>query len=152
MPVMMAEIIFAVANTVALISWILLIALPRWKLLLVGLKNITVLLMAVLYTVLAVYWIFFTPPNGGGFNTLSQVMLIFSTHTGTLLGWVHYLAFDLFIGLWIAAQSDKLGIHRIIQAPILFATFMLGPVGYVLFRIVRMTPLAKIHEPDRISA
>jgi hypothetical protein len=54
-----------------------------------------------------------------------------------LAGWVHYLAFDLLIGSWIAREADKLGLSRVIQAPILLATFMFGPLGYLLFRMVQ---------------
>jgi len=54
-----------------------------------------------------------------------------------LAGWVHYLAFDLFVGGWIAVQCDKIGINRLIQAPILVLTFMFGPVGFAIFIAMR---------------
>jgi hypothetical protein len=54
-----------------------------------------------------------------------------------LAGWVHYLAFDLFIGGWIAVEADKVGLNRLFQAPILVATFMFGPVGLALFLAMR---------------
>ena len=54
-------------------------------------------------------------------------------------GWVHYLAFDLFIGTWIAVEAVKRGWNRLLQAPILVATFMFGPVGLLLFYITRAT-------------
>jgi hypothetical protein len=53
-----------------------------------------------------------------------------------LAGWIHYLAFDLFVGRWIASEADKMGISRLIQGPILFGTFMFGPLGLLVFHIL----------------
>ena len=58
-----------------------------------------------------------------------------------LAGWVHYLAFDLFIGGWIAVEADKIGLNRIVQAPILLATFMLGPIGLAIFLTIKASTL-----------
>ena len=49
-----------------------------------------------------------------------------------LAGWLHYLAFDLLIGIDIARRSDRLGLSRLLQAPLLLTTFMFGPLGYLL--------------------
>ena len=54
-----------------------------------------------------------------------------------MVGWVHYLAFDLFVGLWIARDADAKGFSRLLQAPILFATFMAGPLGLLLWLAIR---------------
>ena len=56
-----------------------------------------------------------------------------------LAGWVHYLAFDLFVGLWIAARADAMRLSLVVQAPILTATFMFGPLGLLLFHGVLAT-------------
>ncbi len=53
------------------------------------------------------------------------------------MGWVHYLAFDLFVGLWIARDADAKGFSRILQAPILAATFLAGPLGLFVWLLVR---------------
>ena len=73
----------------------------------------------------------------GGFDNLANVQLLFTNPMATLAGWVHYLAFDLFIGCWIARKADELHISRLIQAPILLATFMFGPFGYLLFMLLK---------------
>ena len=62
---------------------------------------------------------------------------LFGSDAGLTLGWTHYLAFDLFVGLWIARDADPKGISRIIQAPVLLATFLVGPVGLLVWLIVR---------------
>ena len=45
------------------------------------------------------------PPPGAGFDTLAGVRLLLSTPEALLAGWVHYLAFDLFIGAWQAEDA-----------------------------------------------
>jgi hypothetical protein len=76
--------------------------------------------------------------SDGGYNSLSGVRTLFNNDFMLLAGWVHYLAFDLFIGAWIAQQADKLGMSRLMQGPILIATFMFGPVGLILFFGMRL--------------
>jgi hypothetical protein len=79
------------------------------------------------YAVLAMAY-FFTVP-GGGFGSLDAVMRLFTVREVALAGWVHYLAFDLAIGLWIAQRADAEGVSRWLQAPVLGLTFLFGPLG-----------------------
>ncbi|MGH8050887.1 MAG: ABA4-like family protein, partial [Methylococcales bacterium] len=78
---------------------------------------------------------FFT--SDGGYGSIKAVRTLFEDDHLLLAGWVHYLAFDLFIGAWIARQADQIGIPRLIQAVILLATFMFGPLGLILFLSMR---------------
>ena len=71
------------------------------------------------------------------FSTIEGVRSIFASQGGVTIGWVHYLAFDLFVGLWIARDADAKGFSRLLQAPILFATLMAGPVGLFLWLVIR---------------
>jgi 3',5'-cyclic AMP phosphodiesterase CpdA len=80
-----------------------------------------------------VLFFFSSDVEGGGFATLEQVQKLFEYDAVMFAAWVHYLAFDLFVGLWIAEQSQLKSIHRLIQIPILAATFLLGPFGLLLF-------------------
>ena len=77
------------------------------------------------------------------FGSLASVMALFTEENAVLAGWVHYLAFDLLIGMWMIKQNEKIGIHQILMAPCLFATFMLGPVGFLLFMSMRTFKLKK---------
>ncbi|MEO1678692.1 MAG: ABA4-like family protein [Pseudomonadota bacterium] len=69
---------------------------------------------------------------GGGFDSLESVATLMSDKWALLAGWVHYLAFDLFVGAIMAARMDRAGVGRLVQAPILGATFMLGPLGFLV--------------------
>jgi len=53
----------------------------------------------------------------------------FMSDGGIVLGWTHYLAFDLFVGCWIARDADRRGSPRLAQLPFLFAALLAGPIG-----------------------
>ena len=61
--------------------------------------------------------------------TVEGLRALFMSDAGIVLGWTHYLAFDLFVGLWIARDADAKGFSRLVQLPILFLTLMEGPIG-----------------------
>ena len=124
------ETCFAIANTAALAAWLALVLLPRWRWLLAGLRLAVPLVLAVAYTVLVL--VYFFRVEGGGFGTLAEVQRLFASEPVALAGWLHYLAFDLLVGLWIAERQDSAGTSRLLQAPILLATFLFGPVGFLL--------------------
>jgi hypothetical protein len=76
--------------------------------------------------------------SDGGFGSIVDLRTLFDNDLVLLAGWVHYLAFDLFVGAWIAEKADAIGLSRLIQAPILMATYMFGPIGLVLFLSIRV--------------
>lgn len=69
--------------------------------------------------------------------SVEGIRALFMSDGGIVLGWTHYLAFDLFVGLWIARDADAKGFGRLVQLPILFATFMAGPIGLLIWLAVR---------------
>jgi hypothetical protein len=62
----------------------------------------------------------------------------FENHWLLLAGWVHYLAFDLFIGAWQVRDSKALGISHLLVLPCLVLTFLFGPVGLLLYFLIRV--------------
>jgi len=127
---------FGYAGQAAMLGWVILIFLPRrWPILTVIPRYIIPLGLSLLYSGLAMAHLFTV--EGGGFGSLDQVAALMSKREMLLAGWVHYLAFDLFIGGWIAIEADRIGINRVIQAPILLATFMAGPLGLATFLVMR---------------
>jgi len=73
------------------------------------------------------------------FTTIAGIRAIFATDGGVVTGWTHYLALDLFTGLWIAEDADRRGINRFVQAPILLLTFLAGPAGLFLHLLLSRT-------------
>lgn len=125
------EALFSTANSLAVLSWVALIALPRWLAVRRAIQVVIVAGLCVLYAVLIQG--FFFGVEGGGFFSLPAVQKLFTSREVALAGWVHYLAFDLFVGLWIARRAEEIGVSRWVQAPILLTTFMFGPVGLLIF-------------------
>lgn len=127
---------FGYAGQAAMLGWVILIFLPRrWPILTMIPRYIIPLGLSLLYSGLAMAHLFTV--EGGGFGSLDQVAALMGKREMLLAGWVHYLAFDLFIGGWIAVEADRIGINRVIQAPILLATFMAGPLGLATFLVMR---------------
>lgn len=142
----MWETLFSTVNIVAMIAWAILIILPRKPFLMAAVLYLGVGLLSFVYTAVMVSlqanWVdgvAMTAGAAGGvdFTTIEGVAAIFASKGGVVVGWTHYLAFDLFVGLWIARDADAKDFNRFIQAPILFATFMVGPVGLFIWLIVR---------------
>ena len=134
--------IYLLANYWAFAGWALLAFAPRSPRILSFVMYAGVFLLCLLYVVLIAGFLSggIDPGgqgSGGDFSSLAGVMKLFDTPGGTTMGWVHYLAFDLFTGMWIARDADAKGISRFIQAPILLATLMAGPVGLGVWLLAR---------------
>lgn len=121
---------FGLANLAAIAGWAALVLLPRLRLLLDGLRYGLIGALALAYSGLVMVHF---EGSGGGFGSIGAVRTLFASDPVLLAGWLHYLAFDLLVGIWIAEQADALGLSRWLQAPILVATFMFGPLGLVVF-------------------
>lgn len=132
--------IFLIANYWAIAFWLLLAFAPRGPKILSAVMYAGVFLLCLAYAILIIGFLTggIDPGGAGGnFSSLDGVMKLFAAPGGATLGWIHYLAFDLFIGLWIARDADNKGFGRIVQFPFLFLTLMAGPVGLLLWLIVR---------------
>jgi hypothetical protein len=132
---MTAEDLFSLAGMLVLPGWFLLVLLPRWRYSATLISGFIIpVLLAVLYG-----WLIFghMGASKGGFGSLAEVRILFSNDFLLLAGWVHYLAFDLFIGSWEVRDSQRLGIHHLAVIPCLFLTFMLGPVGLLVYLAIR---------------
>lgn len=121
-----------------MLGWIALIVLPRWRPLMAALRYGLIGALALAYAALVFVWFFRV--EGGGFNSVAEVRALFTSDPVLLAGWLHYLAFDLFVGVWIARRADAIGLSRLLQAPVLVATFMFGPVGLLLFYACQAMP------------
>ncbi|MGC2237051.1 MAG: ABA4-like family protein [Pyrinomonadaceae bacterium] len=138
---MNAETIFSIANFTAMAGWILLVFAPRWtwtrKIVLSGALP---LLLSVAYLILI---ILFFGKSEGGFGSLADVSKLFSNQWALLAGWIHYLAFDLFVGSWEVKDAQSRGISHWFVIPCLILTFLLGPIGFLLYNILRLVAVNK---------
>lgn len=135
------ETLFTIANGWAMLGWLALALAPRKPQVLALILYLGVFLLCLAYAILLVMlmggWADAGAGAGGSFMSLAGVMALFSGQAAMLLGWVHYLAFDLFVGMWIARDADQKGFGRLVQLPILLLTLMAGPLGLLIWLIVR---------------
>ena len=136
--------LFALINCLAVLGWLLLAAGPRQPLVHSAILYLGVGLLCLVYAVMfalflsgAVDPIRVAGAEPMGFTSIAGVRGFFSSDGGVVIGWTHYLAFDLFTGLWIARDADNKQFGRLVQLPFLFATFLAGPVGLLAWLIVR---------------
>lgn len=131
---MTADAVFSIANTIALLSWIWLAAFPKSGVTKLVTGTVVPGLLAAVYVGI-VATVFGRVE--GGFSSLAEVAALFGNKWMLLAGWIHYLAFDLLIGGWITADSGKRGVPRWVVVPCLGLTFLFGPAGWLLYRVVR---------------
>ena len=131
---MQPEAFFSFASTFVLIGWLLLIVAFRWKHTLTVVRLGVVLLLSLLYAYLIIAHF---GDGDGGFGSLEEVSQLFANPWALLAGWVHYLAFDLFIGSWEVQNARSLGISHWFVIPCLLLTFLFGPLGLLLYLIIR---------------
>lgn len=139
----MWEQIFGLANALALLAWLVLAFAPRPAWAMSALFYGSMLALALGYCCGLILLLVGVIPadSGADFSSIAGVRAIFASDAGATIGWVHYLAFDLFVGLWIARDAARRGWTgwkaRAGQVPILFLTFMAGPLGLTCYLIAR---------------
>ena len=106
------DTIFAVANGWALLLWLILIALPRTTLSQTFVFYTGVGLLCCAYVLLfglllsgAVDPVRVGEAGEASFTSIAGVRSLFASDAGVTIGWIHYLAFDLFVGAWIARRA-----------------------------------------------
>jgi len=131
---MTAETLFQILNPSTLPGWALLVFAPRWRGTLPIIRFGIIPVLALVYVaILVTTW----GEGQGDFQSLAGVMALFDAPYGVVAGWVHFLAFDLFVGAWIVEDALKRGLPawaRVVPLPL---TFMFGPAGLGLYLLCR---------------
>ena len=137
--------LFGFTNALALAGWVMLAFLPRGPRLMAVIMYGIVAILCLLYLILFVLLFGKLIDPGlvagasgqGDFQSIAGIRGLFASDGGIVIGWTHYLAFDLFVGLWIAKDADHKGFSRLVQFPFLFATLMAGPIGLFAWLVTR---------------
>ncbi|MBL7697485.1 MAG: DUF4281 domain-containing protein [Chitinophagaceae bacterium] len=132
---MSADRIFSICNMIAIMGWIVLVFFPMWKSRDRYVTGTIAILFSIIYT--SIMARSFEPGIFESFGTLTGVADLFQNKFLLVAGWVHYLAFDLFVGSWIVRNARQHNINHWLTVPALLLTFMLGPVGYLVYFIMR---------------
>jgi hypothetical protein len=128
------ERMFSLAGAIAVTGWLFLVFVPRRPYTQTIAGIIAPLVLAAIYLALI-----FSNIRGaeGGFGSLADVAMLFQKRELLLAGWIHYLAFDLFIGAWETRDAARNQIPHLVVIPCLIMTFMLGPIGLLFYFAIR---------------
>lgn len=124
--------------------WLLMILAPTWNWTQRVMRSVWVVAPAAL-----LYLLLVVPDLGTVLPAvlnpdLHGIMQLLSSEVGVTIAWVHFLAFDLFVGRWIYLDSRACRVNPILMAPILFFTLMLGPAGFLVYLAVRTVSRRKL--------
>ncbi len=132
------DALFSAAGMLAMSGWALLAISPllgRWR---QDVWTITAFVVPSLIGGVYLYLIATEFPGApGGYGSLAQVRALFGVEALLLAGWLHYLAFDLFVGTWIARDGAGRGIPHLLLLPCFALTFLFGPVGLIMYLLIR---------------
>lgn len=129
------DTIFSLCNMIAVAGWLLLLASPFAPKLADVVGGLIIPgLLAVAYSGLVLAFWFSAE---GGYDSLDNVAALFRTRELLLAGWLHYLAFDLFVGAWIVRAARARSMPFLLVAPCLVLTFLFGPAGLLAFVALR---------------
>jgi hypothetical protein len=134
--------LFQLSSPLALLGWIALLLSPLAPRVAQGVAAAAIpLLLSLAYAglILAFWW-----EAPGGFGSLPEVQALFTHPHIALAGWLHYLAFDLFLGAWEVRTARAEGIPHWAVIPCLILTFLFGPAGLLAFAILRFTLTRKV--------
>jgi hypothetical protein len=134
---MTTDRLFDIANLVALLGWIALAFAPLARERLVLAARVIGVTLALTYAGLLITSLAGGGTEGGGFTSLEGVTALFSRPEAVLVGWVHYLAFDLWVGAWAVKDAGKRGVPHWAMVPVLFLTLMVGPIGLLVYLAAR---------------
>lgn len=127
--------IFQIVSLIVLFGWIPILAFPKWDKSLFVTRSVVAVVLALFYSYGVVH-IFNDPSDFMKFSTLDGVYDLFMNKTAVLVGWIHYLAFDLLVGSVILEIGQKKNIRHGFLVSCMVASFMLGPVGWLLFQVI----------------
>jgi hypothetical protein len=132
------ESLFLWFNNGVLPAWLLLLFAPRWRFTQLLVHSFWIPVILGLGYLLAILGGTGDSTEGASFFSLQGVMLFFTSPWSALAGWVHYLAFDLFVGAWEVRDAQRRDISHLWVSLCLIFTLMLGPIGLALYAGLRL--------------
>ena len=82
------------------------------------------------------------------YSGLDGLYSMFANENLLLIFWLHFLSISLFVGAWIVRDTKKYFIPKIISIPSLILTYFTGPVGLVIYWLIRIFFAKKISFND----
>src|SRR5215475_9734399 len=145
------DTLFKISNLLVLPFWALMIAAPRWGWTRRIIRSPFVIAapagvyLALVVPRLSEIWPAVARPTLGG------IAVLLGSHAGATIAWFHFLAFDLFVGRWIYLEAQQRRMSAWLVSPVLFLTLMIGPVGFLLYLVIRLFAPADFEPPDQVE-
>jgi len=76
--------------------------------------------------------------------SLEALYTIFATDNFLLIFWIHFVSINLFLGSWMSRDAIKYNMSRAAVALPLFIIYFTGPLGIVLYWVIRVFYSKKI--------
>lgn len=135
------ELAFQLSSILVIPFWILMIFYPKNTITLTLTRTSVMFIpIIILYSVLVLPNFFALLPELAN-PQLTVMQNLLSTAEGSTTAWIHFLAFDLFVGRWIFVDSTNQQFPRYVQILCLITTFMVGPFGLLLYIVIRRVRL-----------
>ena len=136
------ETVYLWLNLGVLPFWFVLVVFPKSQICRVFITSIFPIFVLSIAYIYLLYIAFID-----GFNFLqnfklylgiSEISSLFENQSFLILFWVHFLAMNLFCGSWIVNDSQLFGMNKFIVSIPLLTTYLIGPIGIVIYWIIRI--------------
>ncbi len=132
------ELLFTICTFGVLPFWLLLVVAPAWRWTSRIVHNgLAPGLFALVYSGCLVYSLLYGEPSGGDGGSLAGVQELFTVEWVVLIGWLHFIALDLFVGAWEVRDARARGVPHLAVVPCLLLTLVVGPAGLLSYLVLR---------------
>ena len=145
------ENIYLIANWGVVPLWLLIMFMPTHAITKFFSHSIFVPLLLTIAYAFVVKQIYLENNIFEGFNLylgLDSLGEIYSNESLRLIFWLHFLAISIFVGSWMARDSVKYNVAKILTIPCLLITYFAGPAGILIYWFVRIFYAKKINFDD----
>ena len=145
------ENIYLIANIGVIPCWLLLIFLPGAIVTKILVKSVVIPLLLSTAYIFVAYQIYITENIFEIFNLylgLDELYSLYSNEGFLLIFWLHFLVINLFSGNWIANDAQNFLVSRPLVIISLITTYFTGPLGLVLYWLIRIFYSKKINYYD----
>ena len=136
------EAIYLWINFGVLPFWFMLILVPNSKITQIIVNSVILpLILASAYCYIIYQTILLDEPIFEIFKlylSLDSIYTVFATENFLLIFWLHFLTLNLFLGSWVSRDGVKYSIPRSLTSVPLILIYFTGPLGLVLYWMIRI--------------
>ena len=70
--------------------------------------------------------------------SISNLSNLFTSDLFLMMFWIHFVSINLFVGGWIVKDSQKFLINKYLTASPLIITYLIGPLGILIYWLIRI--------------